>query len=126
MAMVEVSAAVMGAESAARESSAPINPAPGEAAVDGDSIEPGGKARLRPEARELLVGLVEALLGQVFGLGQRTGHAIGERMPHVLMTPRQLGERLGIAPAALVDPCLVLVAFAHAAFYTHPTAGRGA
>ena len=89
---------------------------PIQAEVDGDAAQPGGEGAAPAELIETAIGSEKSFLGQVFGLGHRTGHAIGQAVYHALITFHQGPERLRIAFPAAVDPIRLIIHCAHADF----------
>ena len=78
-------------------------PPPVQAGVHRNAIEPGGKLGRTLKGIQLLIRPHKRLLRQVLTIGQRPGHAKGQRMDHLLILADQFGKGCMIAVPALCN-----------------------
>ncbi len=79
------------------------------AGVDHDAVEPGGEARLAPEAGDLLDQGAADLLGDILGVGGGAGHPPGDAVDAVVVAAQQSLEGATVAARGPRDEVAVRV-----------------
>ena len=98
---------------------------PIEAGVDGDAVKPRGKLGSAVERIQLLVRADESFLREILAIGHQAGHAICERVNHLLVRTDEFRERRMVAFSALRYPVLCFIRVAHCGLIlTDMTAGK--
>src|ERR1051325_909037 len=90
---------------------------PSETFVHRHPVKPGRETGVAAKIFDAMVGADQSLLGEVFGVAHRAGHAICQSMYHMLMALDQFLERLTIPCLASCHPVPIVRCVAHCASF---------